>query len=291
MKKKAFTLVELLVVISIIAVLLAVLMPALNRAREMSRTVICQTNLKQLGTAWAAYTVANNGLMVSAMTYSTEDEGDIGAEYTRYSWVYAPMDLATKLTITNRKPTLQEEQYGIKQGKLFPYASDFGVFHCPSDKTGHFRSYTIPDSMNGQQNFVTGSFRKDWDSLTKIAQVKRPSEKYVVIEEDDTRDYNMNSWLAEITAAGMPTRTKTAASETAYNHDPMAIRHNGLVKSCFAFADGHGEQHRWSDETVKKFAGFKKTGGTYIDIKYTPTTEGGKKDIEWLYNGWARLNF
>lgn len=285
MKKKAFTLVELLVVISIIAILLAVLMPALSRAREMARTVICQTNLKQLGTAWDAYTVANNGLIASSLTYSTDDEGDIRPEYSRYSWVYAPVDLTTKKTVSgDRRPvaTRQEEEYGIKQGKLFPYASDFGVFHCPSDKTGHFRSYSIPDCMNGEQNFATGSWKKPWDSLTKISQVRRPSEKYVMMEEDDTRAYNMDSWMPVITVSGQ---------RITYQYDPLAVRHNGFAKSCFAFADGHGEQHRWSNETANYFAGFRKTGGTYKWTLFTPATDTGKEDIKWLYNGWARKDF
>jgi prepilin-type N-terminal cleavage/methylation domain-containing protein/prepilin-type processing-associated H-X9-DG protein len=54
-KIKGFTLVELLVVISIIAILLAVLIPSLNKARELGRRVVCMNNLKSLGTANAVY--------------------------------------------------------------------------------------------------------------------------------------------------------------------------------------------------------------------------------------------
>jgi len=290
MKKRAFTLVELLVVVSIIAMLLAVLLPSLNKARETAKTIICQTNLKNLGTAWDAYAVSNNGLIVSALTYKTDDATDaLRASYTTYSWVYAPVNLTTKVTISEKQKTVatrEQEEYGIKQGKLFPYASDFGVYHCPSDKTGHFRSYSIPDNMNGEQSFMTGSYKKPWDSLTKTAQVRRPSGKYVVIEEDDTRAYNVDSWEPVITVTGF-----NNATTTTYQYDPLAVRHSGYTKSCFAFADGHGEQHRWSDETVKFFSGFKKTGGTYEWRLYKPETDTGKKDLEWLYNGWSRKDF
>ena len=59
--KRGFTLIELLVVIAIIALLLAILMPALQRVKQQARAVVCQSNLKQWGTIFAIYTDDNNG--------------------------------------------------------------------------------------------------------------------------------------------------------------------------------------------------------------------------------------
>jgi len=61
-KSRAFTLIELLVVIAIIALLMSILMPAMQRVRKQARAVVCQSNLKQWGTIWAMYCDDNNGM-------------------------------------------------------------------------------------------------------------------------------------------------------------------------------------------------------------------------------------
>ncbi|MHC4719972.1 MAG: type II secretion system protein, partial [Planctomycetota bacterium] len=60
--KKAFTLVELLVVIAIIALLMSILMPALARVRRQAKTVVCQSNLKQLANCFSTYSNDNDGI-------------------------------------------------------------------------------------------------------------------------------------------------------------------------------------------------------------------------------------
>jgi prepilin-type N-terminal cleavage/methylation domain-containing protein len=65
MKQKAFTLIELLVVIAIIALLMAVLLPALNRAREGGKRAACLSNVKQLTTSWMLYAQANEDKLVN----------------------------------------------------------------------------------------------------------------------------------------------------------------------------------------------------------------------------------
>jgi len=69
-KQTGFTLIELLVVIAIIALLMAILMPSLQRVRKQAKAVICLSNLKQWGTIWAMYTDENNGFFPRRMSGS-----------------------------------------------------------------------------------------------------------------------------------------------------------------------------------------------------------------------------
>ena len=70
MKKKGFTLIELLVVIAIIAMLLAILMPALNKVKKIAMRVVCGTNLKGLGTAQVVY--ASDWLLAELTDYRSK---------------------------------------------------------------------------------------------------------------------------------------------------------------------------------------------------------------------------
>jgi len=73
MNKKGFTLIELLVVIAVIAVLMSILMPTLNKARESGRKVVCQSNLRQIGVAHLLYAEDNQNKIVAAVHAQTRE--------------------------------------------------------------------------------------------------------------------------------------------------------------------------------------------------------------------------
>lgn len=149
---EAFTLIELLVAIAIIAVLAALLLPALSTAQARGKQIACLNNLKQLALGGQMYANDNEGKLV----------GNMPESFGSYPWVTGTMKSQTDST----------NQTFIRQGKLFPYANQLATYRCPSDPsrtqtTPRVRSYAMNgwmgsrymESYSGQSGFRT--FVKD----------------------------------------------------------------------------------------------------------------------------------
>ena len=118
MKRAGFTLIELLVVIAIIAILAALLLPALATAKQKAMTAGCQNNQKQLQMAWFLYLGDNADVMVpNNVLYNIgmSADAEVGASWCMGSGRY-------DATTTN-----------IQSGVLFPCNSSVGIYRCPAD--------------------------------------------------------------------------------------------------------------------------------------------------------------
>jgi prepilin-type N-terminal cleavage/methylation domain-containing protein/prepilin-type processing-associated H-X9-DG protein len=140
--KKAFTLVELLVVIGIIALLISILLPALSRAREAANTVKCESNLRSIGQGIAGYVADNNETLPAAYVYVSQKivNGAESPTSALYGYIHWSSYLFSNNGASESKfHSGSAPNYGIVIGSPGPYATTSGwnMFQCPSlDKGG-----------------------------------------------------------------------------------------------------------------------------------------------------------
>ena len=149
-RSKGFTLIELLVVIAIIAILMAILMPALNRAREQGKRAACLSNLKQLQLAWITYASDNDERIVNGEAYGGTAgtcPTPSGGMHDREKW-WTGADCASDY-MTGGKLDQQVQLTAIRAGALYPFVPADKLYACPTGIRGEMRTYTITDAMNG----------------------------------------------------------------------------------------------------------------------------------------------
>jgi prepilin-type N-terminal cleavage/methylation domain-containing protein/prepilin-type processing-associated H-X9-DG protein len=232
-KRTGFTLIELLVVIAIIAILMAILLPALNVAKEQARGIACSSNQKTLSLAYIMYAGENDGTVCGGWALSATVNGVP-------PWVMPPLDYSggTIDSMPTGPVTRQQRYNGLKEGALYPYVKNVGAYHCPGDN----RIIRGTSRGNGLENLIYRSYSlTDYMRATepsdpkKLFSFKEPAAKILFVEDiydGAAGNHNHDGWSYN--------------PHTGTLWDPLGIFHSDACT--FSFMDGHAERKKWRDK-------------------------------------------
>ncbi|MDE3099403.1 MAG: type II secretion system protein [Verrucomicrobiota bacterium] len=255
--RRGFTLIELLVVITIIAILAALLGPTLAAAKKRATLAVCLSNQKQLELGWQVYADDHHGYMVAGRcsdrtTWRIGCKSEGGGANAAITWnslaQNAPPSYASATPGSSLYNDLirWETEEGYREAALFSYAPNVDILHCPGDNRWEanipaWDSYSVVQGLNGSLEKSTPRVV----ALTRQAQIAHPADRFVFVEEADSRGDNWNDWDFDI--EGVPPyfiNSRWVDSAAAFHID----------SSTFSFADGHVEAHRWLFQDTLTFA-------------------------------------
>ena len=258
-----FTLIELLVGIAIIAILAALLLPALARAKLKAQGIQCMSNIKQLTLAWQMYPDDNNGYLPPNQN---------GGGVNNPSWVNGWEDFTA-----NNSDNIDLKK--LANALIGPYCNrQTKIYHCPADiytcqepagqvprvRSVSMNGFIEGDAYKGQKSNPQGSvWYQTWRGYMKLADIIKPVPSDLLVFDDEHPDSINDGWMIT-----------DVTSPNGWEDLPASYHGNAAG---FSFADGHAVTHKWREaSTAQRILKRQRNGPGEFPAP-------NSKDIQWVF--------